>query len=82
MASPDETVEVLRAVWAADGGAAAFDDECGPTKTCRNMKDFTFEGMAEPGTDLSSAWRERLRREGKLSASGGSVRDLVLGHGE
>ncbi len=81
MASPDE-VEVLRAVWAAEGSVAQFDEECGPTKTCRNMKDFTFDGMAEPGTDLGSAWRERLRREGKLSASDGSIRDLVLGPGE
>jgi hypothetical protein len=83
MASPDETVEVLRTVWAADEQAVAeFDEECGPTKTCRNMRDFTFEGMAEPGTDLGTAWRERLRREGKLGASGGSIRDLVLGPGE
>jgi hypothetical protein len=90
MASGDETVtggetgragiEVLRAVWAADERAVAeFDDECGPTKTCRNMRDFTFDGMAEPGADLGAAWRERLRREGKLPATGGSVRDLVLG---
>jgi len=28
---------------------------------------------------LSGAWRERLAREGKLSASEGSIRDLVLG---
>jgi hypothetical protein len=79
MASPDETVEVLRTVWAADGSAAEFDDECGPTKTCRNMRDYSFDGMAEPGTDLTEAWRERLRREGKLSTSGGSIRELVLG---
>jgi hypothetical protein len=104
MARPDEAVaggpdgsagvEVLRAVWAADGGTvdlphrpspptqpSAFDEECGPTKTCRNMRDFTFDGMAEPGTDLGTAWRERLRREGKLSAASGSIRDLVLGRG-
>ena len=79
MASPDETVEILRTVWAADEGAAEFDEACGPTKTCRNMRDYTFDGMAEPGTDLTTAWREKLRREGKLSTSGGSIRDLVLG---
>ena len=43
------------------------------------MKDVSFDGMAEPGTDLAAAWRERLRREGKLNTSGGSIRDLVLG---
>jgi hypothetical protein len=78
MARPDEGLEVLRAVWAADGSADEFDD-CGPAKTCRNMKDYSFDGMAEPGTDLGSAWRERLRREGKWRDGEGSVRDLVLG---
>jgi hypothetical protein len=77
---PDETVEVLRAVWAADGQSGAdLADACGPTTSCRNMKDVTFDGMAEPGTDLGTAWRERLRREGKLRTSAGTIRDLVLG---
>jgi len=76
---PDEAVEVLRAVWSAEGQGAQELDEIGPAKVCRNMKDVSFDGMAEPGTDLSAAWRERLRREGKLSTSGGSIRDLVLG---
>ena len=76
----DEAVEALRAVWAADGQRSEeLDEACGPTKSCRNMKDISFDGMAEPGTDLTAAWRERLRREGKLSTSGGSIRDLVLG---
>ncbi|MBX6748635.1 MAG: hypothetical protein IRY85_03025 [Micromonosporaceae bacterium] len=71
---------VLRTIWAADERAVAeFDEECAPAKVCRNMRDFTFDGMAEPGTDLSTAWRERLRREGKLGTGGGSIRDLVLG---
>jgi hypothetical protein len=77
---PDEAVEALRTVWAADGQRADdLDEAFGPAKNCRNMKDVTFDGMAEPGSDLSAAWRERLRREGKLSTSGGSIRDLVLG---
>ena len=76
----DEAVQALRAVWAADGQRSEdLDEACGPTKSCRNMKDVSFDGMAEPGTDLTDAWRERLRREGKLSTSGGSIRDLVLG---
>jgi hypothetical protein len=76
----DEAVEALRAVWAAEGQRSEdLDEACGPTKSCRNMKDVSFDGMAEPGTDLTAAWRERLRREGKLSTSGGSIRDLVLG---
>jgi hypothetical protein len=77
---PDEAVDVLRSIWSAgapDGEEAA--EAFGEAKVCRNMKDVTFDGMAEPGTDLREAWKERLRREGKLSTAGGSIRDLVLG---
>ena len=76
----DEVREVLRAVWAAQGeDGAALDEDCSPTKSCKNMQNVSFDGLAEPGTDLSGAWRERLAREGKLSTAGGSVRDLVFG---
>ena len=43
------------------------------------MEDVSFDGLAEPGSDLGAAWRDQLRREGKLSTSGDSIRDLVLG---
>jgi hypothetical protein len=80
---PDEAVDVLRTVWAASGQRSEdLDEAAGPTKSCRNMKDVSFDGMAEPGTDLRAAWKEKLRREGKLRESGGSIRDLVLGAGE
>jgi hypothetical protein len=59
-----------------------MDEDCSPTKPCRNMKDVTFDGYAEPGSDLGAAWRAKLAREGKLSTSEGSVRDLVLGQGD
>jgi hypothetical protein len=77
---PDEPVEVLRAVWEAQGQTSAdVDEACGPQKSCKNMKEISFDGMAEPGSDLRAAWRDRLQREGKLSTAGGSIRDLVLG---
>jgi hypothetical protein len=77
---PDEPVDVLRAIWAAAGQRSEdLDEACGPTRSCKNMKDVSFDGLAEPGTDLGAAWRERLRREGKLHPSGGSIRDLVFG---
>jgi hypothetical protein len=77
---PDEAVDVLRSVWAVEGQTIDdLDEACGPTKSCKNMKEVTFDGMAEPGSDLGSAWREKLRREGKLSPAGGSIRDIVLG---
>ncbi|MDG1367856.1 MAG: hypothetical protein P8I99_01065 [Acidimicrobiales bacterium] len=70
---------VLRDVWAGDEEAAA-DADCSPTKVCRNARDFTFEGIAEDGGDLGSAWKDLLKREGKLSTeSAPSIRDLVLG---
>ena len=80
MSRSEDAVGVLRALWASEGqGEDDLADECLPQKTCKNMKGVTFDGFAEPGTDLSSAWRDRLAREGKLSTSGQSIRDLVLG---
>ena len=77
---PDEAVDVLKAVWALEGTSSAdLDEACGPTKSCRNMKDVSFDGFAEPGTDLTEAWRSKLEREGKLNTSGGTIRDLILG---
>jgi hypothetical protein len=78
----DDTRQVLREVWAAQGEAAGLDEECSPTKFCKNMQDVSFDGLAEPGSDLRGAWRDRLAREGKLSTSGGSIRDLVFGPSE
>jgi hypothetical protein len=80
---PDDAVEVLRAVWAADGqDRTDLDEACGTQKPCKNMKHVGFDGLAEPGADLRSAWRDRLEREGKLDSSGGTIRDLVLGPAE
>jgi hypothetical protein len=84
---PDDAVDVLRSVWAAQARAEDrtsddLEEACGPTKSCKNMQLVSFDGLAEPGSDLRQAWRERLEREGKLSTSGGSIRDLVLGSEE
>ena len=76
-----EALEVLREVWRSQGQAAAdLDESC--EKSCRRMTDagVGFEDFAgETDVDRMEAWRSRLEREGKLSRSGGSVRDLVLG---
>ena len=77
--SSDDAREVLRTVWDAQGDpSASLDEECSPTKTCRNMVGVSFDGFAEPGSDIGTAWREKLAREGKLNTSGESIRDLVL----
>jgi hypothetical protein len=80
----DDALEVLRAVWAAQrgDGSVDLDEDCSPTKSCKNMQDVTFDGFAEPGSDVGGAWRAKLAREGKLSDSGASIRDLVLGSTE
>ena len=79
----DEAAQVLRSIWGVTGQSSSdLDDDCGPTKACKNMAHVSFDGMADPGTDLREAWRDKLRREGKLSTSGGTVRELVLGAGE
>jgi hypothetical protein len=83
---PDDSTEmgdVLQPVWALTGQAeVAADEDCSPTKVCKNMKGIGFDGWAEPGTDLRAAWRDLLAREGKLAASAPSIRDLVLGPSE
>jgi hypothetical protein len=38
--------------------------------------------MAGAGGDLRAAWRDRLRREGKLNPEADGIRDLVLGSAE
>lgn len=71
--------QVLRTVIETDNDALSeLDEECGPTKTCRNMVGITFDGFAEPGSDIGAAWRQKLAREGKLRTSGESLRDFVM----
>lgn len=81
-AQHETTADALKSIWMSSHDHDPLDEDCSPTKACRNMKDVTFDGYAEPGTDLGAAWRARLAREGKLSTSRASVRDLILGQGE
>lgn len=78
----ESTADVLESVWDISHDHAGLDEDCSPTKSCRNMKDVTFDGYAEPGSDLGTAWRARLAREGKLSTSSLSLRELILGQEE
>lgn len=57
-----------------------FDEDCSPTKTCRNMVDVSFDGFAAEGTDLRAAWKATLEAEGKLAAAETSLRELVMGN--
>jgi hypothetical protein len=78
----DKTGEVLQSVWMVNHDHSELDEDCSPTKPCRNMKGVTFDGYAEEGGDIGAAWRAQLAREGKLNTSAGTIRELVLGEGE
>jgi hypothetical protein len=73
--------QVLRTLWEVDEAtdAARELDDATPAKVCKRMRGVTFDGMAEPGTDLRQAWRDLLARDGKLQGDGETIRDLVLG---
>ena len=78
-----EALEVLREVWRGQQGASDLD-ACGETKSCRRMTDAgvgfdEFAGESATEKDLTTAWRDRLKREGKYDTSGGTLRDLILG---
>ena len=79
----DEAREVLREVWSAQGqGSEDLDEALGTAKSCKKMADVGFDGLADSGGDLRTAWRDQLRREGKLNPRAASIRDLVLGPAE
>jgi hypothetical protein len=74
--------EVLRDLWRSQEQASALDDDC-ETTSCRRMIDagvgFDEFAAGTGQSDLATAWRDRLKREGKYNSSGGTVRDIVLG---
>jgi hypothetical protein len=83
-----EALEVLREVWRSQGQTAADIEDISCERSCRRMTDAGVgfddfaadqQGQHSQDADLGAAWRARLEREGKLSQSGGSLRDLVLG---
>jgi hypothetical protein len=80
---PEEALEVLRGVWSAQGqGSTDLADALGTKKSCKNMTNVGFDGMADEDSDLRSTWRARLEREGKLNPEAASIGDLVLGPAE
>jgi hypothetical protein len=73
---PEETLDVLRAVWAAQGQTGTDLDEApGHKKSCKNMAHVGFDGLAGDDGDLRAAWRAQLEREGKLNPDAKSVLD-------
>jgi hypothetical protein len=75
-----QAAEAIRSIWQGNPATMAeLDDECNPNKVCRNMKDVTYDGFGDEGTDVATAWKAKLAREGKL-ATGGSISDLVFGN--
>jgi hypothetical protein len=78
----ETTAEVLQSVWMVSHDHFDLDEDCSPTKPCRNMRGVTFDGYAEEGADIGVAWKAKLAREGKLTSTEGTLRDLILGQGE
>ena len=78
---PDETLEVLRGIWSAQGQSSADLDDASGGKSCKRMADVGFGEIDGGDVDVRAAWRGRLEREGKLNP-GSSVADLVLGPAE
>ena len=70
--------EVLRSIWEVTDAAGA-EEVCGNTDVCRNMKGVSFADMVGEGTDLRTAWREQLARDGKLDPAADTIGDLVNG---
>jgi hypothetical protein len=82
-ARSSEALEILREVWRGRGQTAEdLDDADCAQKTCKKMADVGFDGFGAGEQDPKAAWRETLARDGKLTASEGSVRDLVMGHAQ
>ena len=75
---PDETLEVLRGIWNAQGQTSADLDDARGGKSCKRMADVGFGELDGGEVDVRAAWRARLEREGKLKP-GASVAGLVLG---
>ena len=78
---------MLREVWRGQGQSAADLDDMSCERSCKRMTDAgvgfeDFAAAAGGEGDLTAAWRATLARDGKLSRSGGTVRDLVLGQAE
>ena len=73
-------VHDAQAMWSTpDADQVLLDADCSPTKTCRNMVGVSFDGFAEGESDLSTAWRTALERDGKVQEGSGTLRDLVFG---
>ena len=78
---PDETLEVLRGLWSAQGQSSADLDDASGGKSCKRMADVGFGEIDGGDVDVRAAWRGRLEREGKLNP-GTSLAELVLGPAE
>jgi hypothetical protein len=73
-------IDDTQTMWSTpDEKQVLLDADCSPSRTCRNMVNISFDGLAEAGSDLSEAWRSTLERDGKVKEGSGSLHDLVFG---
>ena len=65
---------MLRGVWSAQGQTSAdLDETCGHGSPASGWPTSASTAWPSADDDLRAAWRDRLEREGKLNADGGSV---------
>lgn len=85
-AAADVTVDAVSSLRGAWQGAGSSRDEIeatlGNAKVCRNMREVNFEAAnfqtgSDTGADLGTAWRAKLRREGKLAPDAQSLGELI-----
>ena len=54
-------------IWASDSTKLeGLANECNPNKICKNMAEVGFSSLTANGLDFKEAWREILRKDGKL----------------
>src|SRR5260370_40400835 len=74
MSQPDDALDVLRAVWSAEGQTSTDLDEACGTKSCKKMADVGFDGLAGAGGDPHAAWRGSARSWGEANPQAQSLR--------
>ena len=73
-----EIEKELSDIWASQSfNLPQLDEDCAPNKVCKNMKDVTLDGFATEGGDIRAAWKETLKREGKITEGSNSIGDLI-----
>src|SRR5258708_2235280 len=78
MSQPDDALDVLRAVWSAEGQTSTDLDEACGTKSCKKMADVRFYGLAGARRGKAKRGGGRRRGPGRRPAGGPPASDRPL----